>query len=98
MIIKTSVAAFAVGLALASSTIASATASTPKGCYAEVFYTDQTYGHTYEYLCGRLKLHAGQIVRVPVRNGVIKTARIVRISKFRTYFGGPLKTVRSVIS
>ena len=68
-----------------------------KGCYAEVWYSDQTYGHTYEYLCGNLRLHAGQTVRVPVRNDVT-TARVVRISRYRTYFGGPLKTVRAVIS
>ena len=41
------------------------------GCYAEVLYLDHPYGHTYEYLCGRLRLHAGELVRVPVRNGVI---------------------------
>jgi hypothetical protein len=68
-----------------------------KGCYAEVWYSDQTYGHTYEYLCGNLRLHAGQTVRVPVRN-YVTTARVVRISRYRTYFGGPLKTVRAVIS
>ena len=45
-----------------------------------------------------LALHAGELVRVPVRNGVILTARIIRISKFRTYFGSPLKTVRSTLN
>jgi hypothetical protein len=58
---------------------------------------DQTRGHTYEYLCGALKLHAGQTVRVPVRT-YVTTARIVRISHHRTYFGGPLKTVRAIVA
>jgi hypothetical protein len=44
-------------------------------------------------------LHAGQLVRVPVNHyGTLEmtTARIVRISSHRTYFGGPLKTVAGV--
>jgi hypothetical protein len=68
-----------------------------RGCYAEVWYTGQTRGHTYEYLCGNLKLRAGQIVKVPVRN-YVTTARIDHISRYRTYFGGPLKTVRAIVS
>jgi hypothetical protein len=67
------------------------------GCYAEVWYVGQTHGHTYEYRCGGLKLHAGELVRVPVRN-YVTSARIDHISRYRTYFGGPLKTVRAVIS
>ena len=88
----------AIAMVLASVSIASASTAKPLGCFAEVFYTDQTHGHTYEYRCGGLKLHAGEIVRVPVGYGGITTARIVRISKVRTYFGGPLKTVRSVVA
>ena len=76
---------------------ASASEMTATGCYAEVWYTGQTHGHTYEYLCGKLKLRAGQLVRVPVRSSMT-TARIDHISRYRTYFGGPLKTVRAVIS
>src|SRR4051812_32444296 len=65
---------------------APASAQQQTGCYAEVWYTGQTHGHTYEYLCGSLKLHVGQTVRVPVRTSM-STARIVRISHYRTYFG-----------
>ncbi len=93
--------AIAAMIGVASILPAAATTSTAatvkKGCYAEVWYTGQTRGHTYEYLCGNLKLHAGQIVRVPVRT-YMTTARIDHISNHRTYFGGPLKTVRAIVS
>ena len=93
------VALTAIGLAsiVPVSSMTASAASIRTGCFAEVWYSDQTSGHTYEYLCGNLKLHAGQTVRVPVRT-YLKTARIVRISHTRTYFGGPLKTVRAIVS
>ena len=84
-------------IALACSVAPAAHAAKP--CFAEVWYTDQTRGHTYEYLCGRFRLHAGQIVNVPVRrHGLLQmmTARVIRISTLRTYFGGPLRTVAGV--
>ena len=82
------------------SAMAGATASqAQKPCFAEVWYTDQTHGHTYEYRCGAFRLRAGQFVRVWRSNYgrlELATARIVRISAYRTYFGGPLKTVVGV--
>jgi hypothetical protein len=90
-------ATVAVGVFAGLPTAGSAASTAPaRACFAEVRYTDQAYGHTYEYRCGPLRLHAGQIVVVPVRSGSLTTARIIWISQVRTYFGGPLKTVRSV--
>ena len=70
-------------------------------CYAEVLYLDKPYGHTYEYKCGRFHLHAGQRVNVPVKRYgsvyvTITTAVVVRISAYRMYFGGPIRTVAGV--
>jgi hypothetical protein len=87
----------AIGVVSIGPLAGSASASAQSGCYAEVWYTGQTHGHTYEYLCGKLKLRAGQLVKVPVRN-YMTTARIDHISRYRTYFGGPLKTVKAIIS
>jgi hypothetical protein len=83
---------------LALTAAPAAQAHPQKACFAEVWYLDQTRGHTYEYRCGPFRLHAGQLVRVPRNNyGTLEmaTARIIRISSYRTYFG-PLKTVAGI--
>ena len=75
-------------------------AATP--CYAAVLYVDKPYGRTaYEYKCGGFRLHAGQRVKVPVKRYgsafvTMTTAVVVRITSYRTYYGGPLRTVAGV--
>ena len=88
-------------MAGAATFAATAPSQAKAGCYAEVMYTSGRSSHTYEYLCGRFRPHSGQIVVVPVlRYGTssiqLTTAYVVRISKYRTYFGGPLRTVAGV--
>ncbi len=88
-------------MAGATTLATAAPAQAKAGCYAEVMYTSGRSSHTYEYLCGRFRPRSGQIVVVPVlRYGTssiqLTTAYVVRISKYRTYFGGALWTVDGV--
>ena len=67
-------------------------AQAARPCYAEVLYLDKPYGHTYEYRCGGFRLHAGQVVRVPVRRyGTsyfqITLARVMHVGSTRLYPG-----------